>query len=119
MLENANAIPILGAFVCNHAECELPAEVIPVLVLRHKRNKEPSYVDINVPVCRAHLPTFEALVQGGGWETLCEVITTAGRKRPRRKFSELAFRRLGEKRAAMLLTPEETPAELNKEDTVQ
>lgn len=119
MLENPAAVPIIGAFDCNHADCDLPAEVIPVIVLRHKRNKEPSYVDVHVPVCRAHLPTFEAMVQGGGWETLCEVITKAGRKKPLRKFSELAFRRLGEQRAAMLLTPEETPAELNKEDTVQ
>ena len=93
---------------CSHAECTAEAEVIPVIVLRHKRHKAASNVDIHVPVCRRHLPAFDALVANGGWASLCAWVESQGRKRPRRKFSELAFRRLGVMADAgdELLTPQ-------------
>lgn len=80
---------------CSHAECTADAELIPVLLLRHKRHKAASEVDIHVPVCRRHLPDFEAIVANNGWRDLCAWLEAQGRPRPRRKFSELAFRRLG------------------------
>ena len=82
------------AVLCSAPNCEARAELMPVLMLRHKRHKAAHEVVIQTPVCLEHPPTFDIIVAGEGWRTLADWLVGSGRPRPRRKFSELNFRRI-------------------------